>query len=123
MGRDIQAIGVINLPNNSAIRSFLLALKMALEDNAVELCSDPAIFPDNSKTLTDLGLTPEQALSELMELTPSHHLDGPEGDRDPKFKGEVCEFTLPINGRRVYVKIRLVTVRQRIYGTCISFHE
>ena len=70
-------------------------------------------------TIAQLGITIQQAKSEIMSLTYKDYHRGPEPDADTT-GGEVWTFGKMINGQEIYIKLKAVTHLN--LAKCLSFH-
>lgn len=77
------------------------------------------------KTLNDLGVSIEDALFMVEEMTYKDYYRGPSPERDKRYEsGDVWEFGIEIedeNYNDIYVKLKEASLKQKI--TCLSFHE
>jgi hypothetical protein len=77
--------------------------------------------PERNSTLLDLGLTWTNFKKELLGLSVTDYYSGPEPDRDRK--GEVWMFGKEINGREIYIKLKIVDLGTEKLAKCLSCHE
>lgn len=99
-----------------SIREFLEALKEILGSGGRFF-----VVPreKNKISLLALGLTYANCKQELLSLNELDYCSGP--DVDPEAKGDVWVFGKEIEGRSVYIKVRVTKEPPAV--TCISFHE
>ncbi len=77
---------------------------------------------DYQESFVELGITISGALDELMSLSIENYCSGPEPDRD-KPGTYIWEFGTTIEGREVYIKLKIVEIDAKKYAKCISFHK
>jgi len=75
---------------------------------------------ETNDTLLALGLTRETCEAEIVGLSSVHYSSGPEADRDKS--GTVWVFGKVIDGREVYIKLKIAQVGPERIAKCISFH-
>jgi hypothetical protein len=80
----------------------------------------PARRQDHQKSLASLGLTRDQCEEEIMSLTEENYCQGPNPDLD--YQGEIWIFGKVIEGREIYIKLKLVEVASEKFAKLISFH-
>ena len=81
-------------------------------------CSFEQRREKNIRTLTTLGLLPENVFQILLELTPQNYYRGPSNDYDTKETDCIWEFGITIDDREIYIKLKL----QEDCVKDISFH-
>jgi hypothetical protein len=75
----------------------------------------------NMQTLSDLGLTENDAIQALMRLKMSDYISGPEADYDGT-DGQIWKFSHPISGETVYIKLKFFQHKGMDRLKIISFH-
>lgn len=74
----------------------------------------------NLAALSKLGLTKQNCKEEILSLSVSDYFRGPEPDIDRP--GEVWEFGKVIQGKEIYVKLKIFRGGKIRLAKCISFH-
>lgn len=74
----------------------------------------------NNEALVDLGLTQRNRGDEILSLTPDNYHSGPEPDRDRP--GDIWIFKKTVNGKRVYIKLKIADTGRVKIAKCLSFH-
>jgi hypothetical protein len=77
----------------------------------------------NISSISNMGLTIEQAWAEILELTYREYLGGPELDDNPRYatKGHLWwMFGIEVSELQVYIKLRIAASNVVV---CLSFHE
>ena len=77
--------------------------------------------PETNATIIALGLTIKNVELEILSLSVVDYSSGPEPDRDRP--GEVWIFGKEINGREIYIKLKIANGNGSKIAKCISFHE
>jgi len=77
---------------------------------------------ETNKSVLSLGLTIENAIQELLNLSVINYSAGPQQDRNMSSEN-IWIFGKEINGCEVYIKLKIFSVNGIQYGKCISFHE
>lgn len=72
------------------------------------------------KTLTLLGITRRICYDELLSLSVEDYCQGPENDRDRP--GEVWVFGRHLEGKEIYIKLKLAKAGKETIAKCLSFH-
>lgn len=75
---------------------------------------------DNLDALAELGITYGNARSEIMALSVTDFCEGPVEDRDKP--GEIWIFGKEIEGKEVYIKLKIASAGDEKLAKCISFH-
>ena len=75
----------------------------------------------NMDALAELEITERDRENEILELSIEHYCSGPEPDVDQP--GEIWIFGKEINGREVYIKLKIADVGEKKIAKCISFHR
>lgn len=94
---------------------FLLKMKEIVEKNGFILVERKASL----EFMADMGMTMDELKNVILSLTPSDCFDGPEPDRDPRYKSwTVAEFSPEAFGRTLYLKMSVRTDIERC--KCLS---
>jgi len=75
----------------------------------------------NTQALARLGLTKKNCREEILSLSLEDYCGGPKRDKDRP--GEVWEFGKLVEGKEVYIKLKIARVGRVKLAKCISFHE
>lgn len=75
---------------------------------------------ENIKALADLGLTKKNCKHEIISLSVSDYCEGPKPDKDKP--GYIWVFGKEIDGKEVYIKLKIARVGKEKIAKCISFH-
>lgn len=75
---------------------------------------------DHQKSLGELGLTKEAGKIEILGLSVTDYCKGPQPDKDKP--GDIWVFGKKIEGREVYIKLKIAQVGTYKIAKCISFH-
>jgi len=75
---------------------------------------------ENQLTMAELGLTKKNCRDEIMSLSVNDYCEGPVEDRDKP--GHVWIFGRVIEGREIYIKLKLAQVGKESIAKCLSFH-
>lgn len=75
----------------------------------------------NIQFLADMGLTILDAREEILSLDASDYLRGPSADYDAE--GFLWEFLTDIDGKKVYIKMKIDSACGHNILKCVSFHE
>ena len=76
---------------------------------------------ENLNALLSLGLTKSNCKHEILNLTVNDYCDGPKPDQDRP--GEIWEFGNIIDGKEIYIKLKIAKIGTERIAKCISFHE
>lgn len=76
---------------------------------------------ENRDALIELGLTERNREDEILSLSLQDFCNGPEADRDRA--GVIWEFGKEINGKEVYIKLKIAETSAGKIAKCLSFHE
>jgi hypothetical protein len=98
------------------VRNFLRSFKRAVVDGQFWVVNRSK----NNATLSQLGLRRRDQEDIILDLTPADYYKGPEPDRDKP--GDLWFFGPDFNGRRLYIKLKLVKDGPIIKAKCLSFH-
>lgn len=74
----------------------------------------------NMQALAKLGLTKKNCREEILNLSVEDYCDGPKPDKDRP--GEVWEFGKLIEGKELYIKLKIAQVKDVKLAKCLSFH-
>ena len=74
----------------------------------------------NRDALLKLGLTKKNAKQEILSLSVDDYCSGPEPDKDRG--GEIWEFGKTLEGKEVYIKLKIAQAGKEEIAKCISFH-
>lgn len=99
----------------SKLRIVLLKIKMLIGEGK---CSFEEQRVKNIRTLTALGLLPEDVFQILLELTPHNYYRGPSTDYNTNETDCIWEFGMMIGAREIYIKLKLT----EDFVKDISFH-
>ena len=100
-----------------AIRRFLREFK---ETATVGRGIDIVDRRKNMQSLVQLRFTKKNCRDEILTLSVEDYCDGPKPDKDRP--GEVWEFGKLIEGKEVYIKLKIAQVDQVKLAKCLSFH-
>ncbi len=90
-----------------------------------EACRNGIYIVDRDKNwegITELGFTLEQTREILKKLDPGDYYKGPECDYNPFKKGDLWFFRKDVDGKVVYIKVKLIQREGMVYAKCLSFH-
>lgn len=102
--------------NRDIVREFLIEFKGIVSSHGLHIVQRPV----NKDALTELGLTKENVKDEILSLSVADYCTGPEIDRD--MPGDIWVFGKTIDGKEVYIKLKIVNKGGKKIATCISFH-
>jgi hypothetical protein len=74
----------------------------------------------NLSSLASLGLTIENRKELLLSLTIEDYCSGPEPDHS--FPGDIWKFGKTLEGKEVYIKLKIEDQGHRKIAKCLSFH-
>jgi hypothetical protein len=74
----------------------------------------------NITSLASLGLTTEMRKGILLSLTANDYSSGPEPDLN--FPGDVWIFANEVEGKQLYIKLKIQDQGHRKVAKCLSFH-
>jgi len=74
----------------------------------------------NIDSLLKLSLTKKNAREEILSLSVADYCGGPEPDKNKP--GEIWEFGKLVEGKEVYIKLKIAQVGQEKIAKCLSFH-
>ena len=74
----------------------------------------------NLASLAKLGLTKRNCKEEILSLSEADYCNGPKPDTDRL--GEIWEFGKLIEGKEVYIKLKIAQVGNEMIAKCLSFH-
>jgi len=75
---------------------------------------------DHQRSLAGLGLTREACKIEILGLSVTDYCKGPQPDKDRP--GDIWVFGREIEGREIYIKLKMAKVGSHKIAKCISFH-
>ena len=75
----------------------------------------------NRDALIDLGLTERNRRREILSLSVQDYSSGPDPDNDRP--GELWVFGRIVDGREVYIKLKVAEVDGEKLAKCLSFHS
>lgn len=100
-----------------AIRRFLREFKqIATAGRGVDIVDRRK----NMESLAQLGLTKRNCIDVLLSLSVEDYCDGPKPDKGRT--GEIWEFGRVIEGKEVYIKLKIAQVGEVRLAKCLSFH-
>jgi hypothetical protein len=74
----------------------------------------------NMQSLAKLGFTKKNCKDVILSLSVDDYCDGPKQDKDRP--GEIWEFGKLIEGKEVYIKLKVAQVGEKKLAKCLSFH-
>ena len=74
----------------------------------------------NIQSLAQLGLTKRNYIALILGLSVADYCDGPKPDKDRP--GEIWEFGKIIEGKEVYIKLKIAQLGEVRLAKCLSFH-
>ncbi len=98
------------------IRNFLRSLKKIAARSGIYVIPRDK----NQQALADLGLTRQNRFEIIMSLSVLNYCSGPEPDRDKP--GHVWTFGKIVEGKSVYIKLKVANTDRGQIAKCISFH-
>lgn len=104
---------------NQEIVDYLVAIKKLATDG----CYDFVPRRKNMLSLMQCGMTIDDAIDELLELTIGNYYSGPQMDRDNNRCGEVWVFKKNVDGKTFYIKTKIDTQGSEDVVKILSFHE
>jgi hypothetical protein len=75
---------------------------------------------ESLKALADLGLTKRNFKELILTLSVTDYCEGPKRDIDRA--GEIWIFGKQVEGRDIYIKLKLAQISGKKIAKCISFH-
>jgi hypothetical protein len=99
------------------VRSLLLSVKFAIQKDNWTFST---IREKNMDTLTDLGIGFHEVKNEVLSLSVTNYCSGPL--KDPKMGGEVWVFGKIIEGKEIYIKLKLMGDQRDQRVAVLSFH-
>ena len=100
------------------IAAFLNEFKKLSASSEVDIFIKRMEYQD---AFLELGITISDAFNELMSLSIDNYCSGPEPDKDRP--GSIWEFGKNIEGKEVYIKLKIAEIGGKKYAKCISFHK
>ena len=107
----------MKVASREEVLRFLREFKYAMLEKGLQVYRRP----ENSQALADLGLTLTGRKDVILGLQPEDFSSGPEPDRNQP--GVVWKFQADVEGRLVYIKLKLVVDGVIKRAVCWSFHE
>jgi hypothetical protein len=101
------------------VSAFLKEFKKLAANSNVDIFVNRAEYQN---AFAEQGITLSNAFSELMSLSIEDYCSGPEPDRD-RPGTFIWEFGTNIEGKEVYIKLKIVEISGQKYAKCISFHK
>ena len=98
------------------IRDFLIEFKESIKDRGLHIIPRAK----NNQTIRELGLTMSNIREIIFGLGVKDYSKGPELDRDKP--GEVWVFGKQVDGKEIYIKLKLAIIEGVRTSKCISFH-
>jgi hypothetical protein len=89
-------------------------------------CSDwlhIAWRPARNQVLIELGFTMRNVIDEILSLTVADYSEGPLRDHNHPQTGDLWVFGKEIEGREIYIKLKLARRSALVIARCISFHD
>jgi len=113
---------VIHISKKDDIKVFLLQAKKLISEGRCDFFDKRE---KNMKTLAALGFKIPHMKQEILNLTPKNYYRGPKEDiGKDKYKGEyIWEFGKIIQGREIYIKLKIRKHKGCDEIACMSFHE
>jgi len=100
------------------VSSFLKEFKKLAVAGNVDIFVDRAEY---KTSFIELGITKFVAFQEILSLSIENYCSGPEPDKDRP--GYIWEFGKDIEGKEVYIKLKIAEIGAKKYAKCISFHK
>ena len=101
----------------SLARSFLLSVKFALQRGNWTFST---VRKKNMDTLTALGMGLHDVKNEILALSVTDYCSGPM--KDPEMGGDVWVFGGNIEGKEIYIKLKLIGDHRDRGVAVLSFH-
>ena len=98
------------------INIFLKEFKMVAKQRGIDFIPRQEFI----ETLILFGITRRNCEEEILSLSVDDYCQGPDDDRDRP--GKVWVFGRHIEGREVYIKLKLAMVGKETIAKCLSFH-
>ncbi len=98
------------------ILRFLMEFKAVAEESGIDFIPRTEFL----RALASLGLTKRNCRDEIFGLSIEDYCSGPEEDRDRP--GQIWVFGKVIEGREIYIKLKIARVDERMIAKCLSFH-
>jgi hypothetical protein len=113
---------VIHISKKDDIKVFLLKAKKLISVGSYDFFDKRE---ENMQTLVALGYNTHHMKQEILSLTPQNYFRGPTEDHDKdKYKGEyIWEFGKIIQGKAIYIKLKIRKHKGCDEVACMSFHE
>ena len=100
------------------VSAFLKEFKKLAAASSMDVFVDRALYKD---AFIELGISKVIAFRELLALSVEDYCAGPEPDKDRP--GYIWEFGKNIEGKEVYIKLKIAEIGGKKYAKCISFHQ
>jgi hypothetical protein len=100
------------------VSAFLKEFKKLAVASSVDVFVDRYAYKD---AFIELGITKDMAFQDLLSLSVEDYCSGPEPDKDKP--GSIWEFGKNIEGKEVYIKLKIAEIGAQKYAKCISFHK
>jgi len=100
------------------VSAFLKEFKKLAVTSSVDIFVDRVAYKD---AFIKLGITKDMAFQDLLSLSVEDYCSGPDPDRGKP--GFVWEFGKKIEGKEVYIKLKITEIGAQKYAKCISFHK
>ncbi len=104
--------------SKEAVATFLKVFKSVVTDGRG---LDVVPRTVNRDALIELGLTERNRRQEILGLSVQDYCSGPEPDNDRP--GELWVFGRIMDGREVYIKLKIAEVNGEKVAKCLSFHS
>lgn len=113
---------MIQISQEDEVKIFLLKAKKLISADKYDFFDKRE---ENMKTLAALGYKTYHMKQEILSLTPQNYYRGPTEDYDKdKPKGEyIWEFGKIIQGREIYIKLKIRKNKGCDEIACMSFHD
>lgn len=98
------------------VKQFLKEFKLVAKKRGIDFIPRQEFID----TLTLLGITRRNCQDEVLSISVDDYCQGPDDDRDRP--GKVWVFGRHIEGREVYIKLKLAKVGKETIAKCLSFH-
>jgi hypothetical protein len=112
----VEGKAALNEEKNRQIRDFLREFKRIAAKNGIYVIPRDK----NQQALAELGLTRKNRFDIIMTLSVADYCRGPEPDRNKA--GCIWEFGRIVEGRSVYIKLKIAGTDGGDIALCISFH-
>lgn len=103
-------------PTTADVFRFLTEFKTVAEEKGIDFIPRAEFI----EALASLGFTKRNCKDEIFGLSVENYCNGPEEDRDRP--GHVWVFGKLIEGKEIYIKLKIAKVGERTIAKCLSFH-